>query len=224
MEQIIAAAIHHHHVAKHHVDLRMPLEKLSHRRQRAGEILLITIQIRKNIALCLAQAAVDGVVHAPVLFHESLHPAVLRQPVQRAVIGAGVLHDMFHLHALIGNGGDAQFEPGGTAKTGSDDGDGHGNSEPPRVTRSGATGTDRPTFVHRAAPANLKGVKTGDSAGAFAALRTPPLTATLKPARPAKSATSEYNAPKTAKKKMTFTIKYANRKRLRRWFSASLNL
>ena len=100
----------------------MPLEELVDRLERAGQVLFVAIEIGQNVALRAAVPAIDGVVHPVVLFNEGLDPLVVRQPVQGAVVGTGVLDDVLELDAfLVGDGSDAQFQPFGVSEAGSDD-------------------------------------------------------------------------------------------------------
>jgi len=97
-------------------------EKFLHGRERAGQILFVAIQIREDVAGRAAVAAVHRVIHAGVFFDERLYARVVRQPVLRAVIGAGILHDVLQRDALlIGHGRDAQLEPRGIAEARRDD-------------------------------------------------------------------------------------------------------
>ena len=104
-------------------DFGIGLKKFADGLQRAGQVLFVAIQIREDVAGCAAVAAIDGIIHAGILFDECLDARIVRQPVLRAVIGTGILHDMFELDILlVGHGGDAELEPAGTAETGRDDG------------------------------------------------------------------------------------------------------
>lgn len=89
--------------------------------ERAGEILLVAIEIGDDIALSAFEAAIDGVVHALVFLDKRFDAAVLREPVLRAVIGTGILDDMFEGNALlVGDGGNAELKPVRVSETGGD--------------------------------------------------------------------------------------------------------
>ena len=75
-------------------DFGMRFKKIVDGFERAGQVLFVAVEIRENIALSAAVTAVDGVIHAAVLFDEGLHAPVLRQPVLRAVVRTGILHDV----------------------------------------------------------------------------------------------------------------------------------
>jgi hypothetical protein len=88
------------------------LKKIVDGLERAGQILFVAVQMRENIALSAAIATVDGIIHAAVLFDERADAAVVRQLVRRAVVGAGILHEVLEFDArLVGHGGDAELEP-----------------------------------------------------------------------------------------------------------------
>jgi len=122
--KIVAVAIGDDAAGEQHLDAGVGEEKLFHGGERAGEVLFIAVQIRENVAGGAPVAAVHGVIHALVLFDDGPHARVLRQPVLRAVIGAGILHDVlqFHVRPLVGDRRDAELEPGGIAEAGRDDG------------------------------------------------------------------------------------------------------
>jgi len=83
-----------------------------HRTERAGQVLLVAIQIRENVAGCPTITAIDRVIHAAVLFDERLYAPVARQPVLRSVVRARVLHDVLALHTgLIGDRCNAKLQP-----------------------------------------------------------------------------------------------------------------
>src|SRR5437016_298382 len=124
MAKIAALSIDDHDVSEHHVDFRTSLKKVRGGSQRAGQILLITIQVGKNVPASPPQAAVDGIVHALIFLHENLGATILRQPIERSIVRARVLHDMFGLDPLVSHRSKAELEPGGTAEAGGNDGEG----------------------------------------------------------------------------------------------------
>jgi len=70
--------------------------------------------------------AVDGVIHPAVFFNERFHARVARQPVLRAIVRTRILHEVLELDTLlVGDGGDAEFEPVRIAETRRDDGKCH---------------------------------------------------------------------------------------------------
>ena len=93
-------------------DFRMRIKELLHGSKRAGKILFVAVEIGEDVALGAAQATVDGVVHAVVFLDEGAHARIARKPVERAVVGTGILNDMFPRDAgLVGDRGDAQLQP-----------------------------------------------------------------------------------------------------------------
>ena len=135
--QVVALRIHNNGVRENGVHRRVLLEEIVNGFERAGKVLLVAIQVGDDVAESAAETAVDGVVHALVFFDEGRDPAVLREPVLSAVIGAGVLDDVLDGDALlIRNGGNAEAEPVRVAETGRDDGKIH------RVGSSFAAGLD----------------------------------------------------------------------------------
>ncbi len=107
-------------------DFGIGLKKFMDGLERAGQVLFVAIQIRKDVAGRAPVAAIDGVIHAGVLFDERLHARIVRQPVLRAVVGTGILHEVLELDALlVGHGRDAKLEPVGIAETRRDDGKFH---------------------------------------------------------------------------------------------------
>jgi hypothetical protein len=145
MPKIIAPAVDHNDVAKGHVHVGVALEELGYRRERSRQVLLVAIEIGQDLSAGPPQPAIDGVVHPLVRLDERPDPPVLRQPVQRAVIGTGVLHDMFHLDLLVRYRSHAEPQPSRTAIAGCDNRDAHrpkmrarrgpvdGESSPPRA-------------------------------------------------------------------------------------------
>ena len=120
--QIIARIIHHHQIRQQHVELRTPGKFGFHRLQGPGKILLVAIQVGDDVSLGLAESAVDRVIHPRVLLNKRLHPQVMRQPVERPVVGPRVLDNVLQGHTLIRDGGDAQPQPLAIAETRRDDG------------------------------------------------------------------------------------------------------
>ena len=111
MAHVIAPGVNHNAVPKHDVHPRMGGKKIADRAERARQILFIAIQIGEYVAGGAAEASIDRVIHAAVLFNERLHARVARQPVLCAVVGTGILHDVFPFDALlVGDGRDAQFQ------------------------------------------------------------------------------------------------------------------
>ena len=112
MTKIAAIFVHHDGIRQHHINLWMGIKIVAHCVERAWQVLLITIQISNDVSLGAFPTAIHGIVHALVFFDESLDPCILREPILRAVIRAGILHDVLKLHArLVGHGSDAQLEP-----------------------------------------------------------------------------------------------------------------
>ena len=123
---IFADAVNDDSSRERDFDFWICLEKFTDSRKRAGQVLFVAVQISEDVAGRAAVAAVDGVIHATVLLDEGLDPWIMRQPVLRAVVGTGILHDMLELDALlVGHGRDAQLEPCGIAEAGRDDGKCH---------------------------------------------------------------------------------------------------
>ena len=71
---------------------------LDDRAQRAGEVLLIAVQVGEDFAVGAPPAPVYGIIHALILLEVSPPPTVLREPFLGAVVGLGVLHDVLDLH------------------------------------------------------------------------------------------------------------------------------
>ena len=93
-------------------NFRIRLKKSGNGLQRAGQVLFVAVQISEDFAGRATVAAVDGIIHSTVLLDERLHARVVREPVLRAVVGAGVLHDVFQFHALlVGDRRDAELQP-----------------------------------------------------------------------------------------------------------------
>ena len=82
-------------------------------------------------------SAIDGIVHALVLFDKRLNALILGQPLGSAIIRARILHDMFEVHALIRDRGNAQFQPVGISETGCDDGKTHAVQRGKRLLNRG---------------------------------------------------------------------------------------
>ena len=123
--EVLALGVHHHDIAEEHVNLGVALEETGDGGQGARQVLLVAIQPGQHVAAGPAQAAIEGVVHALVFFDEGFDAPVLGQPTERAVIGAGVLDDVFDLDRLVGDRGDAKLQPGRTAVTRGDDRETH---------------------------------------------------------------------------------------------------
>ncbi len=121
MPQITAFAIHKHDVAKHHFNLRILCKKIQDPGQSALQILFVAIEISHDITSCPAQPAIDCIIHALIFLNEDLYTAVFQQPIEGSVVRAGILNDMLAFNLLVGNGGDAEFQPGRTTVAGCDD-------------------------------------------------------------------------------------------------------
>jgi hypothetical protein len=109
--EVFSIGIDDHNIAKKNIDFGVFFEESGHLSEGARQILLVTIQIAKDVAGGAAEAAIDGVVHSLIFFHKGAHASILSQPIQGAVIGAGILNDMLNRNRLIGDGGDAEFKP-----------------------------------------------------------------------------------------------------------------
>lgn len=121
MTKVITLRVHDDCVGKNRVHRRMLLEEIAHRGERAGKVLLVTIQVGNNVTSGAFETAVDGIIHAPIFLDESLDAAVLRQPVLRAVIGTRILNNVLHRDIfLIGDRSNAELEPVRVSETGSD--------------------------------------------------------------------------------------------------------
>src|ERR1700722_6372563 len=128
MAYVLSVFVDHNSSGKNSFDVWILLEKIAHLVQRTRKILLITIQMSEDVALGEAVTAVYGIVHARIFFDKCADTPVVRQPIPRGIIRACVLNDMFEFHAsLISYGGDAQLEPFGMSKAGSDNGKQHGS-------------------------------------------------------------------------------------------------
>jgi hypothetical protein len=99
--------IHYEAIAKDDVHLRVTVKIREHSSQSVGEVLFVAIKIGKNPGLGAAITTIDSVIHAAVLFDESTNPGVFREPIQRAIIRAGILNDVFSGDGLIGHRGNA---------------------------------------------------------------------------------------------------------------------
>ena len=122
MANIFSRAVGDDAAGERDLDARIFFKKILHRRERARQVLFIAIQIRQDVAGGAAITPVHRVIHAAVLFDERLHARIVRQPVLRAVVRAGILHDVLQFHArLVGDGRDAELEPFRIAKTRRDD-------------------------------------------------------------------------------------------------------
>ena len=123
--QVSPFGIHHHHVPEQHINLRMLFKEAGHGRQCARQILLVAVQVGEQVPPRPAQPAVDAVIHALVLFHEHLDARVPGQPIQRAVVRLGILHDVLDLDTLVGHGSKAEPQPGRAAVARGDNRDAH---------------------------------------------------------------------------------------------------
>ena len=96
----------------------MLAEEFRNSAQPARQVLLVAIDVSEDFTFGFAQTAIDCVVHAAVLFDERFDACVVRKPIKRAVVGDGILDDMFEFHSLIRDGGDAKFKPLRSPKAG----------------------------------------------------------------------------------------------------------
>ena len=87
----------------------MTFKKLPHIQKGTRKILLITVELADNVSFGPLQSPIDRVVHARILFDASQYSTVMREPVERPIVRFAVLDDMFELHPLISNGGDAEL-------------------------------------------------------------------------------------------------------------------
>ena len=99
--EVLALRIYHHHISEKHVRFGMFLKKLADRAQRVRQILFIAVQVSQDVAAGPAQAAIDSVVHALVFFNKGLDALILEQPIQRAIVRARILDDVFNLGLLV---------------------------------------------------------------------------------------------------------------------------
>ena len=112
MADVFSFAVGDDGAGQRHFDLRMMHKKIVDGLERVGQILLVAIQVGEDVAGGAPVTAVHSVIHAAVLFDERLDARVARQPVLRAIIRAGILHDVFPFDALlVGDRRDAQFQP-----------------------------------------------------------------------------------------------------------------
>ena len=128
MANIFSIPVRYDAAGQQDFDVRIFFKIGLHCFQRAGEILFIAVEIGQNVAGGTAITAIYGVIHAGIFFDKRLHALVLRKPVARAIIRTGILHDVFQLHALIGDGRNAQLEPRRIAEAGRDDGKLHASA------------------------------------------------------------------------------------------------
>src|ERR1051325_2484738 len=90
--------------------------------QGAGQVLLVAVEPGQDVSGRAVKSSIDRIVHPLVLFDECLDPRLVAQPIRRAVVRAGVLHDVLELDPLlVGNRRDTELEPLQTTKTGRDD-------------------------------------------------------------------------------------------------------
>ena len=89
--------VNYDRVRKHHIGMRVPAEELLDGAQSAGLVLLVAIEVGQNLTRCPPPSPVDGIVHALVLLEVGSHPPIPCQPLLRAVVRLGVLHDMLDL-------------------------------------------------------------------------------------------------------------------------------
>ena len=93
-------------------DVGMSREKCLNGLKCTGQILFVTIQICEYFALCPEPTAIHRVVHPLVFFDEGFYARVAWQPIQRAVIGLRVLHDVLGVHVLlVRDGSHAELKP-----------------------------------------------------------------------------------------------------------------
>src|SRR5215213_2297838 len=97
MAEIASIGPNNDDVPEKDVDIGMLAKATVHGGQSAGKVLFVAIEVGQNFAGGASEPAIDGVVHSPILFHERFHPPIAWQPVQRAIVRTGVLHDMFQL-------------------------------------------------------------------------------------------------------------------------------
>ncbi len=99
--------------------LQTRVEEFYDRCQHARQVLLVAIQVGEDVSRRAAPTAIDGVVLDHIFFHEGLHTPVRQEPVQRAVVRAGVLDDVRHRQPLVGHRSHTWAQPARTGKTGS---------------------------------------------------------------------------------------------------------
>ena len=124
---VVPGAVDDDRSCEQYLHVRIAFEKILDDPETAGEVLFVAVEVGENISLGATIAAIDGVVHAIVLFNEGLDAFVLPQPVQGSVIRASVLDDVFEGDPLlIGHRRNAQFEPLGIPIARGDNGKLHG--------------------------------------------------------------------------------------------------
>jgi hypothetical protein len=146
---VVPRAVDDDRSGEQYVHLRIAFEEILDDLEAAGEVLFVTVEVGEDIALGATIAAIDGVVHAFVLFHEGLDAFVVRQPVQGSVIRAGVLDDVFEGDPLlIGHRRNAQFEPLGIPKARGDNRELHGGSRLPTRVKLLFSNLEKSSICH----------------------------------------------------------------------------
>ncbi len=112
----IAFGIDDEAIGEEQIDVGVAVKIIQDRAERAGQVLFVAIQVGGDVAGGPAQAAVDGRRTCRSLFStKALTRGVGGEPIEGAVIGAAILHDVLQFDALIGDGGDAEAQPLGAA-------------------------------------------------------------------------------------------------------------
>jgi len=195
MTEILAFGTNNDDVCEQQIDRRILFEEFGDGLESSRQILFIAIEVSENFALGARKAAIDGIVHALVRFDERLDASILPQPIQGAIVRAGVLNDVFAVDGLVGDGGNAKLQPFPVAETGCDDGELHedqAGQDRPGSWQTAGIGLPAPLF-HEETPTalrtpgwNLNRLKTGLTWGTATGFTTPPLRQTLSPSKPVK--------------------------------------
>ena len=122
---VLPGGVNNQAIAKDNVHVGMTIEKIPDFDQCAGEILLVAIEIGQQVGTRATITAINGVIHSPVFFDERADPGIFCQPIERAIVRAGILNDVLVGYGLVGNRGNAQREPSPSAKARSDDREAH---------------------------------------------------------------------------------------------------
>src|SRR5882762_7461053 len=107
--EVLALRVYYDHVSEEHIRLRMFLKKIPDGPQSARQILFVAVQVSQNVAAGPAQAPIDSVIHALVFFNESSDALVLEQPIERPIVRARILDNVFDLDLLVGYRGNTEL-------------------------------------------------------------------------------------------------------------------
>lgn len=122
LADITTVRVHDEAIAESHVHFGMPRKKTFHFAKGAGQILFIAVEVGQQVAPGATISAVHRVIHAAIFFRPRADAWILWEPIQGAVVRAGVLNEVLQRNPLIRHGSDAQLEPARAAEAGRDDG------------------------------------------------------------------------------------------------------